>query len=345
MDKHVTKILGRIILGRVGGLGPLVFPQVSRLGVVALAVAICWGCSSSPQDGVVSGGATKTNHPPTVRLVTIVPNPLILTGPITAHVAADDPDGTEPTKRFQWIVNGIPVLGATGHELPTDHVKRGDQVALEVVVSDGQVESAPYRTEPVMVVNTPPLVSRVTIEADSLDKGNRVLAKVEALDPDHDDIQYVYRWWRNDKQVKEGEENVLDTTGFGRKDIVAVEVVARDQDATAAPARSVPIVLGNSPPQILSSPAALTNREQYEYVVQAKDVDGDSISYGLETGPPGMTIDKATGHVTWKVTPGVGGTHRIKIMVEDGQGGTAWQDFELSIPSTAQSLTVPPTQG
>jgi len=196
-----------------------------------------------------------------------------------------------------------------------------------------------------MVVNTPPLVSRVTIEPDSSDKGNRVLAKVEALDPDHDDIQYVYRWWRNDKQVKEGEENVLDTTGFGRKDIVAVEVVAKDQDATAAPARSVPIVLGNSPPQILSSPAALTNREQYEYVVQAKDVDGDSISYGLETGPPGMTIDKATGHVTWKVTPGVGGTHRIKIMVEDGQGGTAWQDFELSIPSTAQSLTVLPTQG
>ena len=345
MDKHVTKILGRIILGRVGGLGPLVFPQVSRLGVVALAVAICWGCSSSPQDGVVSGGATKTNHPPTVRLVTIVPNPLILTGPITAHVAADDPDGTEPTKRFQWIVNGVSVPGATGHELPADHVKRGDTVALEVVVSDGQVESAPYRTEPVMVVNTPPLVSRVTIEADSLDKGNRVLAKVEALDPDHDDIQYVYRWWRNDKQVKEGEENVLDTAGFGRKDIVAVEVVARDQDSAAPPARSVPIVLGNSPPQILSSPAALTNREQYEYVVQAKDVDGDSISYGLETGPPGMTIDKATGHVTWKVTPGVGGTHRIKIMVEDGQGGTAWQDFELSIPSTAQSLTVPPTQG
>lgn len=337
--------LGKAKHGRVGGLRPLAFPRAIRLGLMALAGAVCCGCSSSPQDGAVSGGGTKTNHPPTVRLVTIVPNPLILAGPITAHVAADDPDGTEPAKRFQWIVNGVSVPGATGHELPTDHVKRGDSVGLEVVVSDGQAESAPYRTEPVMVVNTPPLVSRVTIEADSPDKGNRVLAKVEALDPDHDDIQYVYRWWRNDKQVKEGEENVLDTTGFGRKDIVAVEVVARDQDTTAPPARSVPIVLGNSPPQILSNPAALTNREQYEYVVQAKDVDGDSISYGLETGPPGMTIDKTTGHVIWKVTPGFGGTHRIKIMVEDGQGGTAWQEFELSIPSTAQSLTGSPAQG
>jgi hypothetical protein len=224
-------------------------------------------------------------------------------------------------------------------------VKRGDTVVLEVVVSDGQAESAPYRTEPLTVVNTPPLVSRVTIEADTPEKGNRVIARVEARDHDHDDIQYLYRWWRNDKQVKEGEENVLDTTGFGRKDIVAVEVIARDQDASAAPAWSVPIVLGNSPPQIVSSPAALTSREQYEYVVQAKDVDGDSVIYGLETGPPGMTIDKTTGQVTWKVTPGVAGTHRVKVMAEDGQGGTAWQEFELSIPSTAQSPTLPASQG
>lgn len=345
MDKHVNRALGHARHGRVGGLRPLASPQVSHLGLLVMALAVCGGCSSSPQDGAVSGGSTKNNHPPTVRLVTIVPNPVILAGPITAHVAADDPDGTEPSKRFQWIVNGIPVSGATGLELETAHVKRGDAVALEVVVSDGQAESVPFRTEPVMVVNTPPLVSRVTIEADAPEKGNRVLAKVDAVDPDHDDIQYLYRWWRNDKQVKEGEENALDTTGFGRKDIVTVEVIARDQDAAAAPARSVPIVLGNTPPQILSSPAALTNREQYEYVVQAKDVDGDSISYGLETGPPGMTIDKATGQVSWKVTPGVAGTHRVKIMAEDGQGGTAWQEFELSIPSTAQSLTASTSQG
>ena len=140
------------------------FPQATRLGLMALAIAVYGGCSSSPQDGGIPGDGPNNNHPPTVRLVTIVPNPLILTGPITAHVAADDPDGTEPTKRFQWIVNGVSVPGATEHELPTDHVKRGDTVALEVVVSDGQAESASYRTEPVMVVNTPPLVSRVTIE-------------------------------------------------------------------------------------------------------------------------------------------------------------------------------------
>lgn len=330
--------------GRVRGLRPP-FLQVSRFGVMAVVVATCWGCSSSPQDESVSGSVTKNNHAPTVRLVTIVPNPLILAGPITAHVMADDPDGTAPTKRFQWIINGTPVLGATGPELDPVHAKRGDQVALEVVAVDGELESAPYRTEPVTVVNTPPVVSHVTVETDASEKGSRVLAKVDALDPDRDEIHYSYRWWRNDKQIKEGEESVLDTTGFGRKDVVVVEVTARDQDTAAAPVRSAPSALGNSPPLIVSNPAALTNREQYEYVVQAKDVDGDTVIYGLETGPPGMTIDKSTGQVIWKVIPGVAGTHRVKIMAEDGQGGIAWQEFELSIPSTAQSQMSLPSQG
>ena len=330
---------------KVRGLGSLAWLQVFRLGLAAVAIVACWGCSSSSQDGSVVSGNTKNNHPPTVRFVTIVPNPLTLAGPITAHVAADDPDSTEPIKRFQWILNGAPVLGANGFELKPDQVKRGDQVALEVIASDGQVDSAPFRTEPVTVVNTPPIVSRVTVEAESPEKDNRIVARVEAVDPDRDEIHYLYRWLRNDKQVKEGEENVLDTTGFGRKDIVVVEVIARDQDTAAMPVRSTPSALGNSPPQIVSAPAVITNREQYEYVVQAKDVDGDSVTYGLETGPPGMTIDKATGLVNWKVMPGIAGTHRVKVTADDGQGGTAWQEFEVSIPATAQSPTPSPSQG
>ena len=343
MDESMTTC-ARAMLARCAERCALRTSSSARGILAALVVAAAEGCSSSPQDGSVVSGATKNNHPPIVRLVTIVPNPLILAGPITAHVVADDPDGTEPTKRFQWIINGAPVLGATGPELDPIHAKRGDQVALEVVAVDGESESAPYRTDPIPVVNTPPLVSHVTVEADA-EKTNRVFAKVDAADPDRDEIHYSYRWWRNDKQVKEGEENALDTTGFGRKDVVVVEVTARDQDTAAAPVRSAPSALGNSPPLIVSDPASLTNREQYEYVVQAKDVDGDTVTYGLETGPPGMTVDKATGQVSWKVIPGVAGTHRVKIVAEDGQGGMAWQEFELSIPSTAQSQASVPPQG
>jgi hypothetical protein len=345
MDKHVTVDLECATNEKAKGLPPFAIPEAVRLVVMCCSMIVCWGCSSSPQDGSVAASNTKQNQPPTVRLVTLVPIPLILTGPITAHVAADDPEGTDLTARFQWIINGAPVLGATGFELKPDHVKRGDRVAVEVVVSDGQTESVPYRTEPITVMNTPPLVTHVTIEAATPEGSNRVFAKVDAVDPDRDEIHYTYRWWRNDKQVKEGDESVLDATGFGRKDIVAVEVIARDQDAAALPVRATPIILGNSPPQILSSPSALTNKEQYEYLVQAKDPDGDTVTYVLETGPPGMTIDGVTGQMTWKVTARSAGTHRVKVMVEDGQGGTAWQEFEVSIPSTTESSSSQQPQG
>ena len=73
----------------------------------------------------------------------------------------------------------------------------------------------------------------------------------------------MYRWWRNDKQVKEGEESILTLMGFNRKDVVVVEVIARDQEAAALPVRSAPIVLGNSSPQIVSNPAG-THRIEHD---------------------------------------------------------------------------------
>lgn len=330
-------------IGEVKGNVPFTSPTVSFLAA-CLFIAVT-GCSSSVGDGAGSGTGAESNRPPAVRLVTIVPDPLTLAGPIAAHVAADDPDGNEVTHRFQWIVNGAPVAGATGPELKPDFVKRGDTVAVEVVASDGQADSAPFRTNPVTVVNTPPILARVTIESDGPQGSNRLQAKVDAIDPDRDEIRYTYRWWRNDKQIKEGAEGILDTTGFGRKDVIGVEVIARDEEAVSPAVRATPIVLGNTPPQITSDPASLTNREQYDYTVQAKDVDGDPVTFTLETAPPGMTIDKSTGQITWKVMAGLTGTHRVKIMAEDGQGGTAWQEFEVTIPSTAQSPNPQPPPG
>lgn len=312
----------------------------------SLGIALLSGCSSSgSQDDVTKGANVLNNQPPVVRKVTLVPTPLTLAGPLAVQIDVHDPDGQQLTTRVQWIVNGAPVTGVNGPELRPDLVKRGDMVAVEVVASDGEAESVPFRTEPVQVVNTPPILTRVMIEADGPQGSNRVQAKVDAADPDRDEIQYTYQWWHNDKQVTEGTENALDTTGYGRKDIVGVEVIARDQESASLAMRATPIVLGNSPPEITSNPAVLNNREQYDYAVQVKDIDGDPITFALETAPPGMSIDKTSGQVTWKVTPGLTGTHRVKIVAEDGQGGSTWQEFEVTIPSTAQTATQSSPQG
>jgi hypothetical protein len=68
---------------------------------------------------------------------------------------------------------------------------------------------------------------------------------------------------------------------------------------------------------------------RYEYDADAVDVDGDLLTYSLVSAPTGATIDSRTGYLTWE--PDTPGTYAFSIRVEDGQGGTAEQDFEVVV--------------
>jgi hypothetical protein len=89
--------------------------------------------------------------------------------------------------------------------------------------------------------------------------------------------------------------------------------------------------MSNSSPTIVSKPSVSASGGVYDYQVQASDPDGDSITYMLEEAPPGMYIEKQTGHIHWNVTPEATGTFRVKVVAQDNRGGFAAQDFELSV--------------
>jgi hypothetical protein len=90
----------------------------------------------------------------------------------------------------------------------------------------------------------------------------------------------------------------------------------------------------NSPPAIVSAPSAPTGRDRYEYAVKAVDPEGDRLTYRLEAAPPGMTIDAETGQIQWSVAPTAAGTHHVRVVVQDVGGGTAFQEFDVSVPSS-----------
>ncbi len=57
---------------------------------------------------------------------------------------------------------------------------------------------------------------------------------------------------------------------------------------------------GNHPPAIVSQPVTtVIPGTAYTYAVQAIDADRDPLTYSLTTAPPGMTIDPASGLITW----------------------------------------------
>jgi hypothetical protein len=88
----------------------------------------------------------------------------------------------------------------------------------------------------------------------------------------------------------------------------------------------------NLPPVISSPPAAKAwAGRQYSYQVLASDPDKDYLTYSLMEGPSNMTIDDRSGLVTW--TPGTQdiGTRSITIVVIDGHGGKATQNYIILV--------------
>jgi hypothetical protein len=76
----------------------------------------------------------------------------------------------------------------------------------------------------------------------------------------------------------------------------------------------------------------------YVYYADAADIDGDTLKYTLVEAPNGATIDAATGLVNW--APQASGQYHFVIRVEDGQGGTADQTYNLEVVRRERLLEV-----
>lgn len=319
-----------------GGRGRRILPAVVLVPLILLACT-----SESPQGGgtesvtqspapVRSSAAFPSNRPPFVQTARIVPTPALLSGSILVQVDAQDPDGDPVRFRFQWLSNGNAITGATESTLNQREIKRGDLLSVEVIPLDGKVAGSPYRTDPVPVENSPPQVTGLTLEPDRVGVGDRVHARVSGRDADQDSIAYRFKWWRNNNPLSGGEEGTLETKGLTRGDTIVTQATPFDAFGAGKPLFSEPMTIANGPPTITSVPPTNIDQGRYRYAVTAMDPDGDPLTYRLDAAPRGMTIDSATGRIVWQITAETSGTHRVRVTVEDGQGGHSFQEFGLS---------------
>ncbi len=160
---------------------------------------------------------------------------------------------------------------------------------------------------------------------------------MDASDPDQDIPQFLYRWNKNGRIIKEGEEDFLELTEVRPHDLVVVDVMPRDHQVAGKISRSDPYTVGNSAPKIVSSPSTFIDHNRYEYAVKVVDSDSDSVNFQLEVAPPGMAIDKTTGNIVWDVGHVRPGVHKAKVVVTDEQGGSSFQEFELTVAPTEPS--------
>ena len=100
----------------------------------------------------------------------------------------------------------------------------------------------------------------------------------------------------------------------------------------------------NIGPDITSAPPPTAKATfLYQYQVVANDPDGDFLTYTVETGPAGMTID-GNGLLSW--TPAAPGMENVLVRVSDGQAfvqqGWTLQISDASVPLEA-SIGVSPS--
>lgn len=272
-----------------------------------------------------------------VTSVRLVANALTRNDTVSPEFKADDPDGDRVTVRYQWLANGSPVDGQTSASLSLSVLRRGDRVSLELTPVDARGAIGPaVRTESLEVANTPPVVTRVTVEPATARPGDVLRAMVEGSDIDGDSVKYAFEWWRNGKSTgapaKDQEQRTLATEGFARGDAIVVGVTPYDAGGPGRFLVSEPLLLLNRAPVITSSPSGPTAQGAFEYVVTATDPDGDTLTYKLETAPSGMTIDAATGKITWQMTSGLTSPQQVRVGVDDGHQGQAFQEFTLTPP-------------
>jgi uncharacterized protein (TIGR03790 family) len=92
----------------------------------------------------------------------------------------------------------------------------------------------------------------------------------------------------------------------------------------------------NDQPTITSNPVTIVNEdENYFYDVEADDVDlGDILTFSLDLAPEGMSIESATGEITWLPTNNDVGDIEVIVNVTDISEAFDLQEFTIEVSNT-----------
>ena len=302
-----------------------------RRAIILLLTVGFFSCSQPAddrQESAESGyGAEETAR---IRLIRIEPaNPTSYSNLKATVEVRGDP---EARLGYQWLTNNQPIPGAIHATLAKQHFNRGDFISVQVWVVQPGSNKNPVTSDVVMIGNTPPVVKWVGIGPAPPTSTAELKAVASGKDLDNDAVTYTYQWLVNGETVVGPEGPSLANRYFRRGDKVQVAATAFDGTDWGHPNTSIPVIIQNSPPMIVSKlPAQLEGGATYRYETKAEDVDGDTLSYSLQGKPPeGMVIDSKTGVVEWQVViPAEPVTYEYEVVVVDPEGGKSVQKITL----------------
>ncbi|NOZ70281.1 MAG: hypothetical protein GXP46_13830 [Deferribacteres bacterium] len=294
-----------------------------RRGIPAILLAmLLFGCSSEQpavKDASETGSRTPAVQAPAAKKSAIVIGPPSATRQSIISLSADR--AILKDAEINWYVNDIKVESAKGTRFTSDELRKGDIVRAVVVKGKKELPS-----NEIIIKNTPPVTLRAELSPAMPRANSTIIVDIKTSDIDGDNITFKYKWTVNGKFA--GEEEFLDGD-LKRGDIITVEVTPFDGEDYGKTIRLNTKVFNSVP--VFSARKPYLEGNTYKYQITATDPDGDELTYALKEAPEGMSIDPATGMITWNVTSKDEGVYDVKVSISDNNGGEIIVPFSTRI--------------
>src|SRR6185436_18906770 len=82
--------------------------------------------------------ALPVDRAPTIRTARIYPEAVSRDSTLRVDVQGEDASGRSLSYKYQWVVNDLPISGATDPQFVIRQFKNGDHIYVEVIPSAGR---------------------------------------------------------------------------------------------------------------------------------------------------------------------------------------------------------------
>ncbi|MFL2498726.1 MAG: hypothetical protein ACJ0HF_02850, partial [Candidatus Thalassarchaeum sp.] len=280
-----------------------------------------WQASVKPHDGTDYGDIVWTativigssNTQPSATAYITPSGNAITSNSLQVLVGYSDPDGDPKTStEIRWLRDGTQISAYNDQTVvPSDATSKDQEWVAEVRVSDGLMWSDWVTTDPVLILNTPPVVTSISMlpEGDLYTTANlTVVWEQTDIDGDSESGSQI-RWWVNGNWIQDYNDMItVPNSETVRDQHWAVQVIPGDGDGFGTSMKTTSRAILNAPPNPpeislggdfgtteLGVPDALHN-----LVAQptSNDPDEETVLFDYQWSRNGFRVPDLDGHST-----------------------------------------------
>ena len=261
------------------------------------------------------------NTPPIMQSVSISGGPFTTVDDIQATAQATDADNDALTYEWDWPGT----MGAvTSSSLPSFYTEKGESWKVRVRVTDGEVYSDWMDSNSVVIQNTAPVLSSVTIDQDEVYFEEDATYTYEASDIDGDQLTVSESWSLNG-------------------DLLTLTLTVSDDDMANSNTLTDTVIIANSLPTLAyNGEVTQTALVDLSPQIESDDANGDSVTLSWQWMRNGFMTDETTPMISANKL-GAGDIWTAMITPNDGidNGQVLSIDFTISNTAPVATITAP----